>query len=301
MQNLINEILELKKSTGAVVFAHNYVAGEIQDIADFVGDSLELSLKARDCKADLILFCGVSFMAETAKVLSPESTILLPVPDAGCPMADMASAKEVEELRKSKPDAVFVAYVNTTAATKACVDICCTSANAEKIAASVPEDKEIVFLPDRNLGRNVAQTVERKYDFWNGCCPIHDKITCEMIAAAKAEHPGSPVIIHPECRPEVVKCADYAASTGKMLSIIKNDSAKSFVIATEEGIIHRMKKEFPEKEFYALNPCVICADMKKITLESVRDALKFRQHEVVLDAQTIEKARKPIEQMLNTK
>ena len=301
MQKIIDEIVQLKKSTGAVIFAHNYVSGEIQDIADFVGDSLELSLKARDCKADLILFCGVSFMAETAKVLSPNSTVLLPVPDAGCPMADMAPAKEVAELRKAKPDAVFVAYVNTTAATKACVDICCTSANAEKIAASVADDKEIVFLPDRNLGRNVAKTVGRKYDFWNGCCPIHDKITCEMVMAAKAEHPGYPVIIHPECRPEVVECADYAASTGKMLTIIKNDPAKGFVIATEEGILHRMKKEFPDREFFALKPCVICTDMKKITLESVRDALKFRQHEVKLDAETIEKARQPIERMLNTK
>ena len=301
MQSIINEILELKKSTGAVIFAHNYVAAEIQDIADFVGDSLELSLKARDCKAELILFCGVSFMAETAKVLSPESTVLLPVPDAGCPMADMAPAQDVAALRSQKPDAVFVAYVNTTAATKACVDICCTSANAEKIAASVPQDKEIVFLPDRNLGRNVASAVERKYDFWNGCCPIHDKITVDMILAAKNAHPGGPVIIHPECRPEVVACADYAASTGKMLSIIRNDSAKGFVIATEEGILHRMKKEFPDREFYALTPCVICTDMKKITLESVRDALKFRQHEVILDAETIEKARQPIERMLNTK
>ena len=301
MQSIINEILELKKSTGAVIFAHNYVAAEIQDIADFVGDSLELSLKARDCKAELILFCGVSFMAETAKVLSPESTVLLPVPDAGCPMADMAPAQDVAALRSQKPDAVFVAYVNTTAATKACVDICCTSANAEKIAASVPQDKEIVFLPDRNLGRNVASTVERKYDFWNGCCPIHDKITADMILSAKKAHPGCPVIIHPECRPEVVACADYAASTGKMLSIIRNDSAKGFVIATEEGILHRMKKEFPDREFYALTPCVICTDMKKITLESVRDALKFRQHEVILDAETIEKARQPIERMLNTK
>lgn len=301
MQNIINEILELKKNTNAVIFAHNYVAAEIQDIADFVGDSLELSLKARDCKAELILFCGVSFMAETAKVLSPDSTVLLPVPDAGCPMADMAPAGEVAELRKQKPDAVFIAYVNTTAATKACVDICCTSANAEKIADSVPQDKEIVFLPDRNLGRNVAATVERKYDFWNGCCPIHDRITCDMILAAKAAHPGCPVIIHPECRPEVVACADYAASTGKMLSIIKNDNSKGFVIATEEGILHRMKKEFPDREFYALAPCVICTDMKKITLESVRDALKFRQHEVILSTETIEKARQPIERMLNTK
>ena len=301
MQNIISEIQELKKSTGAVIFAHNYVAAEIQDIADFVGDSLELSLKARDCNAELILFCGVSFMAETAKVLSPASTVLLPVPDAGCPMADMAPAAEVSELRKAKPDAVFIAYVNTTAATKACVDICCTSANAEKVAASVPQGKEIVFLPDRNLGRNVAASVKREYDFWNGCCPIHDKITCDMILAAKSAHPGCPVIIHPECRPEVVACADYAASTGKMLSIIRNDRSKGFVIATEEGILHRMKKEFPDREFYALEPCVICHDMKKITLESVRDALKFRRHEVVLDDRTIENARKPIERMLDIK
>lgn len=301
MQDLTAEILELKKSTGAVIFAHNYVAAEIQDIADFVGDSLELSLKARDCKAELILFCGVSFMAETAKILSPGSTVLLPVPDAGCPMADMAPAEEVKMMRSENPDAVFVAYVNTTAATKACVDICCTSANAEKIVSSLPSDKKVLFLPDRNLGRNVSETVEREYKFWDGCCPIHDKITCDMILAARAAHPGCPVIIHPECRPEVVKCADYAASTGKMLSIIRNDNSEGFVIATEEGIIHRMKKEFPDRKFYALTPCVICEDMKKITLESVRDALKFKQHEVKLDAATIENARLPIERMLDVK
>lgn len=301
MKNISAEILELKKSTGAIIFAHNYVAAEIQDIADFVGDSLELSLKAAQCKEKIILFCGVSFMAETAKVLSPESMVLLPVPDAGCPMADMAPAEEVKKLRAENPDAVFIAYVNTTAGAKANVDICCTSANAEKIAASVPADRKIIFLPDKNLGRNVAKSVERKYDFWNGCCPIHDKITCEMIMQAKKEHPGCPVIIHPECRPEVVACADYSASTGKMLSIIKEDPASGFVIATEEGILHRLKKEFPERNFYALSPCVICADMKKITLESVRDALKFKQHEVLLDAETIKKARVPIERMLNTK
>ena len=301
MQKLIDEINQLKKSSGALILAHNYVSAEIQDIADFTGDSLELDLKARDCKASLMVFCGVSFMAETAKVLSPDSTVLLPVPDAGCQMADMAEAKDVAKMREENPDAVFIAYVNTTAATKTCVDICCTSANADRIAASVPEGKKIVFLPDRNLGRNVADKVARDYTFWNGCCPIHDKITCDMILDAKKRYPGCPVIIHPECRPEVVACADYAASTGKMLSIVREDDSKGFVIATEEGILHRLKKEFPEKEFYALSPCVVCDDMKKITLESVRDALKLRQYEVKLDAETIEKARKPIERMLNTK
>ena len=159
----------------------------------------------------------------------------------------------------------------------------------------------VLFLPDRNLGRNVAEKVGREYKFWDGCCPIHDRITPEMILAAKAAHPGCPVIIHPECRPEVLKLPDYAASTGKMLTIVKNDPAEGFIIATEEGILHRMKKEFPDKKFYALSPCVICQDMKKITLESVRDALKLRQFEVKLDAEIIEKARQPIERMLNLK
>ena len=165
MQKLIDEINQLKKSSGALILAHNYVSAEIQDIADFTGDSLELALKARDCKASLMVFCGVSFMAETAKVLSPDSTVLLPVPDAGCQMADMAEAKDVAKMREENPDAVFIAYVNTTAATKTCVDICCTSANADRIAASVPEGKKIVFLPDRNLGRNVADKVARDYTF----------------------------------------------------------------------------------------------------------------------------------------
>ena len=301
MQKLIDEITALKKSSGALILAHNYVPAEIQDIADFTGDSLELSLKARDCKAELIVFCGVSFMAETAKILSPASTVLLPVPDAGCPMADMADAADVEAARAADPEAILVAYVNTTAATKACVDICCTSANADRVVASLPEGKRVLFLPDRNLGRNVAEKVEREYKFWDGCCPIHDRITPEMILAAKAAHPGCPVIIHPECRPEVLKLADYAASTGKMLTIVKNDPAEGFIIATEEGILHRMKKEFPDKKFYALSPCVICQDMKKITLESVRDALKNRQFEVKLDAGIIDKARLPIERMLDLK
>ena len=301
MQKLIDEIAALKKATGALILAHNYVKAEIQDIADFVGDSLELAFKARDCKAELIVFCGVSFMAETAKILSPASTVLLPVPDAGCLMADMAEAADVKAAREADPEAVLVAYVNTTAATKACVDICCTSANADKVAASIPAGKRILFLPDRNLGRNVADKVDREYNFWDGYCPIHDRITPEMIQSAREAHPGCPVIIHPECRPEVLKLADYAASTGKMIAIVKNDPADGFIIATEEGILHRMRKEFPEKKFYALSPCVICHDMKKITLESVRDALKNRQYEVELDADTIEKARLPIERMMNVK
>ena len=296
--DILEEIAQLKKARNAVILAHNYTDGAIQDIADFSGDSLELSRKAAACNAPVIVFCGVRFMAETAKILSPESIVIHPNACAGCPMADMADPEEVRAYKREHPDTVVVAYVNTTAATKTAVDICCTSGNAEKIISSIPPEKDIMFLPDANLGTNVSSTLKRAMNVWHGCCPIHNRITAADIARARAAHPGALVFVHPECRPEVVAAADIALSTGGMLKYVRESDARDFIVGTETGIIHRLKKENPDKNFYPLDPAPICVDMKKITLENVRDALRDLSPRVELDAETINLARGSIERML---
>ena len=298
---LIREIDALRKERNAVIMAHNYTNPEIQDIADFTGDSLELSLRARDAHAPCIVFCGVSFMAETAKILAPESTVLNPAPDAGCKMADMATAEAVRAYKKNHPGTVLVAYVNTTAAVKAEVDICCTSANAEKVVASIPKDKPIMFLPDRNLGRNIMDSLKRPMELWPGCCPVHDRITPGEIAAARRAHPGAEVIVHPECTPEVVGAADHALSTGAMLRLLPGSQSESFIVGTEYGIMHRMVKENPGKRFYELEPRPCCEDMKRVTLEKVRDALRDNAPQVVLPVELMDRARRAIERMLEIK
>ena len=296
--DVVSEIAKLKKERNAIILVHNYALPEVQDIGDFVGDSLELSRKAAATKAPVIVFCGVRFMAETAKILSPDSIVIHPRPEAGCLMADMADEKQVAEYRAAHPDALLVAYVNTTAATKTGVDICCTSGNAEKVIRSIPADKEIMFLPDANLGSNVSNTLKRAMGLWHGCCPIHDAIRPEAIAKARAAQPGARVIVHPECKPEIVALADAAKSTGGMLSFIRDSNAKEFIIGTECGMLHRLQKEFPGKVFYSLDPIPVCKDMKLITLEDVRDSLENMGPAVELPAGTIEKARHSIEAML---
>lgn len=292
------EIAALKKSRDAVILAHNYTVGEVQDVADFVGDSLELSRKAAECRAPVIVFCGVRFMAETAKILSPDAIVLHPNPDSGCPMADMAAPDKVRAYREAHPGTLLVAYVNTTAATKACVDICCTSGNAERIISSIPSDREIMFLPDANLGANVSKKLGRKMSLWHGCCPTHNAIGPDRIAAARAEHPGAVVMVHPECPPETVAAADEALSTGGMLKFVRESFATDFVVGTETGILHRLRRENPGKNFYPLEPNPLCGNMKKITLEGVRDALRDLAPRVELDAGTIRLARAPIDKML---
>ena len=300
-QDIVKRINELRKEHKAVILAHNYVLGEVQDIADFVGDSLELSIKAAATQAPVIVFCGVSFMAETAKLLAPNSTVLLPEVSAGCPMADMASAEAVQALRKEHPDAVFVAYVNTTAAVKAEVDICCTSANAEKIVSSIPEDKEIVFLPDQNLGGNVMKKLNRKMILFPGYCPTHHRVTPEQLDAMRKQYPNAPIMVHPECPVEVTAKADAALSTGGMLKFVKESPAKQIIVGTESGIIHRLRKENPDKEFIALAPAPRCMNMKKITLESVLKSLEEMQTPVELPPAMIQRAKLPIERMLAVK
>ncbi len=292
------EIQIWKEKRRAVILAHNYVEPEVQDAADFVGDSLELSVRAAETRSPVIVFCGVSFMAETAKILSPGSAVLHPVRSAGCPMADMAEASEVAAWRREHPGAAVVAYVNTTAAVKAEADVCCTSGNAAQVVRSIPPDRRILFLPDQNLGANISEAVGRKMDLWPGFCPTHNRIMPDTIMANRRAHPGAVLLAHPECLPAVVKLADYALSTGGMLRKVRESAARSFLIATEHGIIHRMRRENPGKEFIALEPAVHCPNMKKITLESVLEALRTMSPQVELPEDLMERAHLPIERML---
>ena len=293
-----DQIKTLKKERQAIILAHNYTIPEVQDIADFVGDSLELSRKAAECHAPVIVFCGVRFMAETAKILSPESIVLHPNPYSGCPMADMASARAIHEYKQTHPDTFVVAYVNTTALTKTAVDICCTSGNAEKVIESIPKDKKILFLPDCNLGANLSAKLNRPMDLWPGFCPTHNKILPEHIFQAKALHPQAVVIVHPECSPAVVKLADHALSTGGMLKFVKNNDAREYIVGTECGILHRMRKENPDKVFHSLEPSVLCPNMKKITLEHVLFSLQEMSPQIELDEITVEAAKDSIDKML---
>ena len=292
------EIGALKARHKALILAHNYTRPEIQDIADFVGDSLELSRKAAACHAPVIVFCGVRFMAETAKTLSPESIVLHPNPHSGCPMADMASPESVAAYRKGHPGTLVVAYVNTTAATKTEVDLCCTSGNAEKLIAGLPADRKILFLPDANLGANLNNKLGRKMDLWPGCCPTHNKILPEHITAAKEKHHGALVLVHPECTPAVVTLADRALSTGGMLKFVRESKHKEFIIGTECGILYRMGKENPGKKFYPLEPAVLCPNMKKITPEDVLFALRDLSPRIELDEAMRKRAKAPIDRML---
>ena len=295
---IVEEILELKARRNALLLAHNYTRPEVQDIADFVGDSLELSRKAAVCHAPVIVFCGVRFMAETAKLLSPTSIVLHPNPKAGCPMAEMASPEEIRAYRASHPGTQVVAYVNTTAATKTEVDICCTSGNAEKLVASLPQNRPLLFLPDANLGANIANKLGRKIELWPGCCPTHNKILPEHIKEARMRHPNAVVLVHPECLPAVVALADHALSTGGMLRFVHDSPQKEFIIGTECGILHRMRKENPEKAFHPLDPAVVCPNMKRITLEDVLNSLRDMSPTVELDDEVLRRARAPIDKML---
>lgn len=292
------EIIKLKMQHNAIILAHNYTLPEVQDIADFVGDSLELSRKAAECNAPVIVFCGVRFMAETAKILSPNSKVLLPNGQSGCPMADMADPQAILAYKKAHPDVVTVAYVNTTAETKTVVDICCTSGNAEKILCSIPLEQKILFLPDANLGKNMSNKIARKFDLWPGFCPTHNRIFPQHITEAKERYPNATVIVHPECTPSVVQLADQSLSTGGMLKYVASSPKKQFVIATEVGIIYRLQKENPDKEFISLAPTPVCPNMKRVTLENVLFCLQSLSPEIVLDDEVIKLARKPIDKML---
>ena len=297
-QEIVERINKLRKEKNAVILVHNYQLGEVQDIGDYVGDSLGLSIEAKNAECDVIVFCGVRFMAETAKILSPRKTVLLPVAEAGCPMADMATAEQLRKYKKEHPGVVAVAYVNSTAELKTEVDICCTSANAEKVVASIPKDKEIIFLPDKNLGANVARALNRELMLWPGFCPTHMRISREMIEQRKKEFPDAVVMVHPECEPEIVEIADVALSTGGMLKFAGETAAKQIIVGTELGIIHRLKIENPDKMFIPVSEQAICPNMKLIELHDVLNALENMEHEIILEPRIIEKARASIERMI---
>jgi quinolinate synthase len=295
---ILNEIRDLKDQRKAVILAHNYQPGEIQDLADFCGDSLGLSIQASKTDAEMIVFCGVRFMAETAKILSPGKTVLMPDPRAGCPMAEMITAEQLRELKRKHPGAVVVSYVNSTAEVKAESDYCCTSANAVEAVDSLPLDKPIIFVPDQHLGRFVEERTGRRLILWPGYCSTHVFIGEEDVKSAKKEHPGAVVMAHPECSEPVKQLAEALLSTGQMLEFVKSSPAKQFIVATEIGMIHPLKKMRPDAEFFPASRRGVCPNMKKVTLEKVRDSLANRQYEVTVPEDIRLRAKKALERMV---
>ena len=297
MTNQLSEkILKLKKEKNAIILAHLYQIPEIQEIADYVGDSYYLSQVARDAKEDLIIFCGVKFMAESAKVLSPEKTVILPAPNAGCPMADMAEVEDVEEMIKKYPDAFKVCYINSSYEVKALCDASVTSPSALKIIKNIP-NKQILFLPDQNLGGYISEFFpEKEFILWRGFCPTHHRITAEDIIKAKEEHPNVKVLSHPECSKEVRDLSDYIGSTSGIINYATECEDKEFIIATEEGVLHQLKKKNPDKKFY-FPEVMVCPNMKKTSLQDVYDALDGKKEEVILDEEIRKKALTSLENM----
>ena len=307
---LAQEIFTLKKQLNAVILAHNYQVPEIQDVADFVGDSLGLAQQAAKTDADVIVFCGVHFMAETAKILNPNKIVVLPDADAGCSLEESCPAEKLAALQATNPNFWTIAYINCSAAVKALCDVIVTSGNAEKIVNAAPKDRDLLFVPDENLGQWVMEQTGRPMTLWKGNCYAHVEFQREQILAAKLQFPDAKIIVHPESLREVRELADAVCSTEKMITFCKNDAAKRFVIVTESGIIHRMKKECPDKEFLCAPVfnvmqmpgdncrCSECKFMKMNTLEKVRDCMKNLAPRVELPKEIIERARLPMERML---
>jgi len=300
-QELSKEIRRLKKERDAVILAHFYQRPEVQEVADFIGDSLGLSQQAAATNAGVIIFCGVYFMAESASILSPEKIVVLPEEQAGCPMADMVDAVQLVRKKQEMPGAVVVCYVNTSAEVKAECDIACTSANAVKVVKSLPPDRPVLFVPDKNLGRFIVSKTGREMTVWEGYCNTHDRLTVEDIQKAKAEHPQALVLVHPECRPEVVALADKVASTTGIINFAKESSAQEFIVGTESGILHQLHKGAPDKHFYMASTKLICPNMKKTTLESVHRALVTLQPRVQVPEDVRERAARSLARMLSLK
>ena len=305
---LRNEIEELKRQKRAVIMAHYYTRPEIQEVADFLGDSLALSVEAQKCDADIILFAGVNFMAETAKVLSPEKKILLPCPEAGCSLAESCDAKEFAEFKKNYPGHLVVSYVNTSVGVKALTDVCCTSSNALKVVESIPADQPIIFAPDRNLGSYIQKLTGREnMVLWDGACHVHEEFSLEKILQLKAEHPAAKVVVHPECRDYIVKVADFTGSTAAILDYCGECGADEFIVVTEAGILAEMRKRFPEKSFIpapsedSTCACNECKYMKMVTLENLRDCLRDETPEVDIDEATRAAAERSIKNMIAIK
>jgi quinolinate synthase len=301
---LISEIKELCLKANAIILAHYYQAPEIQDIADFIGDSLDLSRKAANNDADIIVFCGVHFMAETAKILSPNKTVLLPDIDAGCSLADDCPAEEFQKFREENPDHYVVSYINCTAEVKAQSDLICTSSNAVSLVEKIPKDKKIIFAPDKNLGRWVQKNSGRKLKLWPGSCIVHETFSEEALLKLKYKHPDAKVIAHPECSQNLLLLSDFIGSTSKLLDFVSNDNSDTYMVLTEPGIIHQMKKKEPNKNFIEVPDidgckCNECPYMKLNTLEKILDCLKNNYPSIELDPKIIKKAYQPIKRMLD--
>lgn len=297
-QIIIEEINRLKKRKNAVILAHNYQIPEIQDIADYVGDSLGLSKKASETNADIIVFCGVHFMAESAKILSPNKKVLLPVLDAGCPMADMIEADQLRIFKTEYPDIPVVCYVNSSAEVKAESDICVTSSNALNIVQSLEKDK-ILFIPDQNLGNYISKKIpDKEIIYWEGFCITHHRVRHNELDMVRKHRGETKILVHPECNPDVVEKADFVGSTSQIIEYVKSCDDKKFIIGTEMGILHSLRKQNPDKKFYLLSPSLVCYNMKKTSLEDVYEALKEEKNEIIVDKKVMIKAYEALERML---
>jgi quinolinate synthase len=300
----ISEIKRMKFEKNAIILAHYYQTGDIQDIADFVGDSLALSQKAASNSADIIIFAGVKFMAETAKILAPEKKVLLPDLNAGCSLADSCKAVDFEKFIQENPGRTIITYVNTTAEIKALSDIICTSSNALQIVESLPENEKILFAPDRNLGNYILKKTGRDMVIWNGTCHVHEEFSLEAILKLKKENPDAKIIVHPECELPVRMVADFIGSTSELLRFTEKDNAKCYIVATEAGILHQMKKENPGKTYLPVPPrdstcgCSECSFMKLVTIEKIYNCLKNEYPEILIDREILKKAYKPIKRMI---
>ena len=304
---LISKIETLKKQKNAIILAHYYQSPEIQDIADFIGDSLQLSQKAAETNADIILFSGVYFMAETAKILSPNKKVLIPDKDAGCSLADSIKPEEFAKFKEKYKDSIVVTYINTTAEIKAMSDIICTSSNAVNVINSIPKDKKIIFTPDKNLGNYLKSITGREMIIWDGSCYVHEEFSLEKILELRSQNPDAKIISHPECKEPILLVSDFIGSTSALLKFVIEDESKKYIVATESGIIHQMKKAKPEKEFIPAPPldstcgCNDCKFMKLNTLEKIYMSLKNEQFEVNLTEEVIKKAYLPLKRMLEIK
>lgn len=303
-RQLIDEILKLKKEKNAIVLGHFYQRGEIQDVADFIGDSLALAQIAQTIDQPLIVMCGVHFMGETAKILCPDKKVLIPDAEAGCSLADSCPPDEFKTFVEAHPDHTVISYVNTSAAVKALTDVVVTSSNARKIVDSFPADAKLIFGPDRNLGSYINSVTGRNMLLWDGACHVHEQFSLEKIIEIKHQYPQAKLLVHPECKKQVVLLADKVGSTAALLKYAKESDAKSFIVATESGIIHQMRKECPDKEFIPAPPvdstcgCNDCNFMKLNTLEKLRDCLRDETPEIIVDPELADKARRPIERMI---
>ena len=294
----LSRIATLKKEHNIVILAHNYQRPEIQDAADFVGDSLDLAIKATKTTANVIIFCGVTFMAEAAKILNPDKTVIIPDPTSTCPMANMVNPTDLRLLKKKHPKAAVMAYINTNADVKVLADICCTSANGVDVARSLTQ-QEIIFVPDKNLGTYIQQQVpEKNMILWPGSCSTHVHILADDIRALQQQHPHALTLVHPECNPDVIALADYATSTNGMVTYAKDSPATEFIIGTEQGLCHRLKKEIPNKTFYPL-PKALCPNMKKTTIENLINSMETLEPEIELPETIMQQARIPLQRMMN--